>query len=101
SNEVNHKRINWLKQNGIKVIMDIDDLWFVDHNHPMYYQIKTMKVGENKVAMMKMVDYVTTTTPFFAQTIKEKTGAKNVLIFPNAVNENAPQFKVNKFKFFV
>jgi glycosyltransferase involved in cell wall biosynthesis len=95
SHEDNISRIKWLKNNGIKVIMDIDDLWMVDQRHPMYYQIKEHKIPEKKVEMLKLADYVTTTTPIFAKTIKDRIGAKNIEIFPNAVNEDEPQFKSN------
>jgi len=89
----NIKRINWLKSKGIITIMDIDDLWFVDQRHPMYHVIKMNKVGEMKMDMLKSVDYVTTTTPIFAQTIKDRLKINNVAIFPNAVNEDEPQFQ--------
>jgi glycosyltransferase involved in cell wall biosynthesis len=98
THEHNVNRIIWLKQQGIKVIMDIDDLWFVDQRHPMYHQIKNSKIGEMKVEMMKLADYVTTTTPIFAKTIKERLNIKNVLIFPNAVNDEEPQFQPNPTK---
>ena len=89
----NIKRINWLKSKGIITIMDIDDLWFVDQRHPMYHAIKLNKVGEMKMDMLKTVDYVTTTTSIFAQTIKDRLKISNVIIFPNAVNEDEPQFQ--------
>jgi len=89
----NIKRIKWLQSKGIKVIMDIDDLWFVDQRHPMYHAIKVNKVGEMKSEMLKTVDYVTTTTSIFAKTIKDRLQVKNVVIFPNAVNEDEPQFQ--------
>lgn len=98
SHEENIKRINWLKTNGIKVIMDIDDMWFVDQRHPMYHQIRLNKVGEKKVEMMKLSDHVTTTTSIFAKTIKDRLGLKNVHVFPNAVNEKEPQFISNKLE---
>lgn len=96
THEENIKRINWLKNNGIKVIMDIDDMWFVDQRHPMYYQIKENKIGEKKIEMMKLSDYVTTTTPIFAKTIKDRLGIKNVHVFPNAINEKESQFESKK-----
>ena len=89
----NIKRINWLKSKGIITIMDIDDLWFVDQRHPMYMAIKMNKVGEMKIDMLKTVDYVSTTTPIFAKTIKDKLKVSNVVVFPNAVNEDEPQFQ--------
>jgi glycosyltransferase involved in cell wall biosynthesis len=92
--ERNIQRIEWLKSKGIKVIMDIDDMWAVDQRHPMYEQIKATKLPEKKVQMLRLVDYVTCTTEYFANVIKERLGlSKNVFVFPNAVDENEPQFK--------
>lgn len=93
--EDNIARIKWLKDNGIVTIMDIDDLWFVDSRHPMYHAIKQHKIGEKKIEMLKLVDYITTTTSFFKNTIKEKLGLKNVEVFPNAIDENESQYKQN------
>ena len=85
-----------IKAKGIKVIMDIDDMWAVDQRHPMYEQIKATKLPEKKVQMLRLVDYVTCTTEYFANVIKERLGLnKNVFVFPNAVDENEPQFKSN------
>jgi len=98
THEDNVNRIKWLKTQGIKVIMDIDDLWFVDQRHPMYHQIKISKLGEKKMELLKLVDYVSTTTSIFAKTIKEKLGVKNIVIFPNAVNDEEQQFKLNPTK---
>ena len=94
----NINRVKWLKSKGIKVVMDIDDLWFVDQRHPMYHQVKTSKIGEMKIEMLKLSDYVSTTTPIFAKTIKDRLNISNIVIFPNAVNEDEPQFKVNTEK---
>ena len=96
--EVNVKRVNWLKSQGIKVIMDIDDLWFVDQRHPMFHQVRELKIGAKKVELLKLVDYVTTTTPIFADTIKLKLGLSNTVIFPNAVNEDEEQFQSKKIE---
>ena len=94
----NIDRINWLKSKGVKVIMDIDDMWFVDQRHPMYHQIKQSGMGEMKIEMLKLVDYVSTTTPIFANTIKERLKVKNVEVFPNAVNDEEIQFQSNTDK---
>ena len=98
THEENIKRINWLKTNGIKVIMDIDDFWNVDQRHPMFLQIKQNRIPEKKVEMMRLSDYVSTTTPFFAKTITERLGIKNVEVFPNAVDPNESQFQPNPTK---
>jgi glycosyltransferase involved in cell wall biosynthesis len=98
NHDQNISRIKWLQSQGIKVIMDIDDLWFVDQRHPMFHAIKNSKIGEMKVEMMKLVDYVSTTTPIFAKTIMDRLKIKNVLIFPNAVDETEPQYQINPTK---
>lgn len=92
----NLKRVEWLKNKGIKVIMDIDDYWYVDNRHPMYNQIKQSRSGENRVSLLKIVDAITTTTPLFADTIKKSINCRNIAILPNAVNPNEPQFKSEK-----
>jgi glycosyltransferase involved in cell wall biosynthesis len=96
--EENIDRIKWLKIQGIKTIMDIDDLWFVDQRHPMYHSIKQNKIAEHKVEMLRLVDYVTTTTTIFANTIKTKLNIKNIEIFPNAIDPNEQQFIPNPLK---
>ena len=96
--ERNLERIEWLKKRGIKVVMDIDDFWNVDQRHPMYEQIKKQNIAEKKVLFLKAADYVTCTTDFFANEIKKRLGVKNVIVFPNAVDETEPQFQSNPIK---
>jgi glycosyltransferase involved in cell wall biosynthesis len=96
--ERNLERISWLKDKGIKVVMDIDDYWNVDQRHPMFNQLKSSRVPESKVKLLKSVDYITCTTELFAKEIKTKLGVKNIIVFPNAVDETEPQFKPNKIE---
>jgi glycosyltransferase involved in cell wall biosynthesis len=98
NHDQNINRIKWLQSKGIKVIMDIDDMWFVDQRHPMFHQIKNSKIGEMKAEMLKLVDVVTTTTPIFAKTIKKRLNVKNIQVFPNAVNDEEIQFQPNPTK---
>jgi glycosyltransferase involved in cell wall biosynthesis len=91
--EENVKRIKWLKDKGIKVIVDIDDFWSVDQTHPMFHKIRVDKIPEKKVELLKLADYITTTTPIFAKTIQDRLGVKNVHVFPNAVDPDEPQFR--------
>lgn len=98
SHETNVKRVKWLKEKGIITIMDCDDYWYVDNRHPMYNRFKMEKIGEKKSELLKLVDYVTTTTPLFADTMRKNLGLKNVAVFPNAVNPEEPQFHVNKIE---
>ena len=98
THQENLERIKWLKDKGIKVIMDIDDLWFVDSRHPMNHQIRIGKIGEKKVEFLKLADYVTTTTSIFQSTLIERLKLKNVLVFPNAIDPNEKQFQPNPIK---
>jgi len=57
THEENISRIKWLKSQGIKTVMDIDDHWSPDHRHPMYFHIKENELPKKKVDMMKESDY--------------------------------------------
>lgn len=95
THEANVERVKWLKSKGIKTVVDIDDLWNVDPKHPMYHQIKQNNIAQKKVEFLRLSDYISTTTPIFADTMKQRLGVKNIAIFPNAVDENEPQFQPN------
>jgi glycosyltransferase involved in cell wall biosynthesis len=92
SHEDNVNRVNWLKKLGIKTVMDTDDYWVLDSRHPMYNQIIKNGSYKKKIELLQLVDYVTTTTPFFAKSIFDKLRIKNVTVFPNALNPEEPQF---------
>jgi glycosyltransferase involved in cell wall biosynthesis len=98
NHEENLKRVGWLKENGIKVVMDTDDFWRVDQRHPNYETFKKNELAKKRVELLRSVDYVTTTTSIYRDTIKKSLNIKNVEIFPNAVNENESQFKPNPIK---
>jgi glycosyltransferase involved in cell wall biosynthesis len=98
SHEQNIKRIKWLKTNGIKVIMDTDDFWRVDRRHPNYETFQRGELAKKRVELLRLSDHITTTTPIYANTIKQLLGLKNISIFPNAVNENEPQFQSKPIK---
>jgi glycosyltransferase involved in cell wall biosynthesis len=80
-----------LRQMGIIVIVDIDDYWLPTKEHPIHSIILHDKIHEKIIANLKEADYVTTTTKFFADEIKKYN--KNVVVLPNAINPDEPQFK--------
>ena len=82
--------IKMLRQNGIIVIIDIDDYWLPTKEHPIHQLIVTNKIHEKIIANIKEASYVTTTTELFASEIKKFN--PNVVVFPNAVDPNDPQF---------
>jgi len=98
SHEENMKRISWLKSKGIKVVMDTDDFWRIDQRHPNYESFRKAELPKKRGEFIRSADYVTTTTPVYANTIKKLLGQKNVFVFPNAVDETDPQFKPNPIK---
>ena len=83
--------IQKLTTSGIIVIVDIDDYWMPGKEHPIHDIIRFNKINEKIVANLKVASYVTTTTTLFADEIKMFN--KNVVVFPNAINPNEPQFK--------
>ena len=86
-----HNLIQMLNSLGIITICDIDDYWMPGKEHPIHDIIRVNKINEKIVANLKVSSYVTTTTTLFADEIKKLN--KNVVVFPNAINPNEPQFK--------
>lgn len=86
-----HHIINWLKSQGINVIVDIDDYWLPGKEHPIHHMIIQNKIHEKIVQNLKAATYVTTTTGIFADEIKKIN--KNVMVFPNGIDPNDSQFK--------
>ena len=91
--ERNQERIQWLKDQGIKVIIDFDDYWEPDMRHPLFAQVRSSGVVKTKLDLIRAADYVTVTTPFYRDTIRRKCGRKDVHVFPNAIDESETQFK--------
>lgn len=84
----------YFKEKGIVTIMDIDDHWSLGMHHPMFagqrYTKSDVVVREN----LHLFDYVTTTTPIFANEISKFN--KNVQVLPNAIDPTDSRFAVNK-----
>lgn len=90
------KALAFCKENGIITIMDIDDNWDLHSKHPLYTSQKHYKMDVITRENLTLVDYVTTTTPIFANKIKKFN--KNVIVFPNAINPEDKRFQINKEK---
>jgi len=85
------KIVDWLKSQGIVVIIDIDDYWLPGVEHPIHNLVKVNKINEKIMENLRHASYVTTTTSIFANEIKKLNS--NVEIFPNAIDPNESQFK--------
>lgn len=88
--------MKYCKDKGIVTILDIDDYWTLDSHHPQYM---AQKVGHHDDLVknnLRLFDYVTTTTPIFADEIKKVNPNATVYVIPNAIDSTAPEFQVNK-----
>ena len=88
--EASKQIIKGLRSMGIIVIIDIDDYWLPGKEHPIHSLIVQNKLNEKIIGNLREADYVTTTTPLFADEIRKVN--KNVVVFPNAINPEEPQF---------
>ena len=88
--------LNFCKENKIVTIMDIDDNWDLHNRHPLYASQKHFKMDVITKENLKLVDYVTTTTPIFAKKISKFN--PNVIVFPNSINPDDKRFQVEKEK---
>ena len=82
-----------LKKEGIKCILDLDDYWAPGVEHPAHALIKAHGLANMITNNVRAVEYVTTTTPVFADKIKELN--RNVYVLPNAVDDKQKQFQPN------
>jgi glycosyltransferase involved in cell wall biosynthesis len=82
--------IKALQNLGIIVIGDIDDYWLPTKEHPIHQLIIENQMHKKIVENLRACDYVTTTTEIFANEIRKIN--KNVIVFPNAIDPNEPQF---------
>lgn len=81
------KKLNDL---GIVTVMDLDDYWLPTKDHPAHNLVVKNELHKKIVDNLRVAQYVTTTTPIFADEIKKIN--KNVFILPNAINPKEPQF---------
>jgi len=81
---------------NIKLIFDIDDHWILNSTHINYKNWKNSNSMEKTLNHIKNADYILTTTPLFADDIKEYN--KNVLVAENAININEYQWIPKKIE---
>ena len=85
-----------LKDVGVTLIVDIDDYWLLNKNHPFYAIAKEKQLHVPILENLKLADYVTTTSELFAEKIREVTGKDNVIALYNSIDPDImPQFKNN------
>lgn len=84
------------KEYGTKFVLDIDDYWDYGKFHP-YNEVCQFNAFPDKMMInFKLFDYITTTTWFFAEKIRQYNN--NVVIFENAISLDDSQFSTKKNK---
>jgi len=89
--ELSTQIITNLKKLGLKVVVDLDDYWFLDPSHGSYETSKHFKIGTKIIEAIKLADLVTVTTKLLANELKRFN--KNIVVLPNAIDPNEEQFK--------
>lgn len=85
-----------LKESNTVTVLDVDDSWELTESHPLfslYTQYGFSKMIETNI---KLFDYVTTTTDYFAQRIFKLN--HHVEVLPNAIDDKAKNFQIKKTK---
>ena len=82
--------LHYCRSHNIVTIMDIDDYWHLGAQHPQNTQNIALKAPKKTLENLRLVDYVTTTTEIFAKELRRYN--KNVMVFPNAIDTEDPQW---------
>lgn len=85
------KALIYLRKNGVKIVMDIDDYWNYGPDHPMVDYCIVNAVPEKTKMNFELVDAITTTTEYFAEKIR-KTTKTPVKVLPNGISFRDEQF---------
>lgn len=84
------------KNLGLLVVLDIDDYWFLGSTHPQYKVYKDFDIPKQKIDALRLVDVVTTTTPWMRSKINEIN--QNVFILPNSIDPSEPQYEIKEIQ---
>lgn len=84
--DYNKKIFNFLKEKGVKVVLDIDDYWYLDKTHPLYKIYNENKFADVTIFSMMSADYITTTTERLRDEINLLVGKDNVVVLENSID---------------
>lgn len=87
-----------MKKEGVRLIMDIDDLPFLSKDHYLYETFKSSGMTAHIIANLKLADVILTTTPLLASRLKGYN--KNIVVVPNALPFDEGQFSLSTDKYF-
>jgi glycosyltransferase involved in cell wall biosynthesis len=83
----------WKKKYGFKLIVDIDDFWFLDAHHIFFDIWKEDKITDKILSFIESADWVTCTHGRLYTAIKEINN--KVAILPNAIPQEG-QFNITR-----
>lgn len=86
------------KEYGTKFVLDIDDYWDYHKNHPAREACVFNMFPEKMMMNFKLFDYVTTTTEYFKNIIKDYFPEDKIYVFENAISCDDEQFSTKKNK---
>jgi glycosyltransferase involved in cell wall biosynthesis len=81
-----HNALAYCKKNNITTVMDVDDYWELGQAHPLFSIYRRNNMTNIIRDNLYRADYVTTTTPIFANKIKKFN--PNVKVFVNSLDQN-------------
>lgn len=87
------------KEYGTKFVLDIDDYWDYHKNHPAREACVFNMFPDKMMMNFKLFDYVTTTTEYFKNIIKDYFPEDKIYVFENAISSNDEQFSLKKNKY--
>lgn len=89
-----------IKAQGIKIIIDVDDLWELPNHHPIVWR-DDVDYGEwknNFLMNIAFADYVWTSTEYLKMKIEDLFDNKPVVVVKNAIDYDDPQWVDSKGK---
>jgi processive 1,2-diacylglycerol beta-glucosyltransferase len=90
SKQHNTDTIKYLKENNIPYIIDVDDYWNLSHDHPLREHYRENEIPGQVIESLKGAAEVWTTHEVLADKVRKYNS--NVVIIPNAINFDQPQF---------
>lgn len=85
-----NQMIQKTKGTKTKLVIDLDDYWNLGNYNPLSKTPGVKERMENTIRLLRMADYVTTTTDLYKNEIKKHN--PNVVVLPNSIDPKIPQF---------
>lgn len=80
----------YLRDNGVKIIFDIDDYWNLETTHYLYPAYKHHNIAEQAVNAIKQADLIFTPTPYLTEAVSKHN--PNVYTIKTALNNEEEQW---------